>query len=775
MPARRPAGRFAAIAFALAAPLTLRAQNATHDPHACDPGCAKARAALAAERAAGPAAPEDPVGVAAIRESFDDTDVLHYNLDIEVFPDDGLIAGTNVITVRSLVDGLTEFTFRLYFGFGVSSAKVNGTPVTLTTIGTTTRRATLDRAYNAGEQFDLTIVYDGQPASGGFGSFRFGGDPNDPHIHTLSEPYYAYTWWPCKDGERYAPGDNLDKATLEFAITVPDPLRAVSNGTLIATEPLPGDRTRYRWTSDYPIATYLVAFSAAAYNTWTLDYVHENGVMPVEFNIYPGSDTPANRNAWGRCVPMLGIFKDLFGPYPFIEEKYGIYQFDFGGGMEHQTNTGQGTFSETVTAHELGHQWWGDMITCRTWHDIWLNEGFATYCQALWAEYHTGVSNKAALSAWMSANFPDGAGAGDSVYVYDTTSVGRIFSGTYSYRKGGWVLHQLRHHVGDETFFEILAAYRAAYAYSAATTDDFAAVAAGVAGEDLSWFFDQWVYYAGAPAYDVGWEVRIIDGQAYLRLAIDQHQISVLPFSVKLPFTVRDGAAVTDRPLVWNDDWTEHFVIPISSPAPTLLAFDEANWVLDQGATEVPYFDGPPVVVDSSIDPGAAFAHDEGPAQITLHFSEEVIVTDELVGVSGAAAGEVPFAFAYDAPNLRATLTFAGPLASDDYTLTVSDGVVSSVAGIALDGELSAPHKAFLLPTGDGRPGGDCVIAFRVAAPCPADLDGDLAVTLADLSIQLAHFGTVGGAQPEDGDVDGDGDVDLADLSVLLAVFGQPC
>ena len=691
------------------------------DIHVCDHvGCGKAQAMIraAAAREFVEEAPDDP-GPTALREAFDDTDVLHYNLDIEIFPDTETISGTNTITIESLVDGLTEFTFRLRENFTTTSAIVNGTTsVTVNSISSTTRQAVLDRAYDTGEVFTLEIAYNGVAVSSGWGSIVFGTQDGNYLVSTLSQPYFAYTWWPCKDGDYGEPGDNADKATLELAVTAPDNMRTVSNGLLVGTDTLSDNRARYRWASDYPIATYLVAFCSTNYNTWTVDYDYGTGTMPVEFNIYPASDTSINRAAWEKCVQMLETYRPLYGLYPFIDEKYGIYQFQFNGGMEHQTNTGQGTFAEWVTAHELGHQWWGDAITCRSWNDIWLNEGFATYTEALWFENKPGSSGLPALHSAMSSRRP--SSVGDSVYVYDTSSVSRIFSMTYSYRKGAWVLHQLRHVVGDDVFFQILADYRAAFEGGAATTDDFVAVASSTAGQDLSWFFDEWVYGIGAPAYEYGWETIEIAGQDYLRLYIDQTQSSSYGMYT-MPIDVRvDYASGSETYTVWNDADAEHFVIPISDAA-TGIELDEYNWILTTSKNEISYVAGPPAVVQSTPQPGAVLLPTVAPDQLAITFSDDVTCSSADFSVEEASAGSVAFTFDYSSVDHTATLDFGAPLSTGSYTVTISEAI-ESTGGIALDGELDDPTDAAELPSGDGLTGGDAVFAFSVS--CAGDLDG---------------------------------------------------
>lgn len=328
-------------------------------------GCGKAHALIARLRAGLEPSDDDRGG--GDREALGDTDLLHSALDIEIVPATATITGTNTMTVQSKVEGLTQFTFRLRNQFTITAALLNGTtPVQVTSTSTTTRMAMLDRPYHADEVFTLMIAYTGVAVPKGFGSIEFTSQNGQPLIFTLSEPYYAYTWWPIKDGDMGDPGDNSDKMTVELAVTAPDALRTISNGLLQGVDVLPGGRTRYRWATNYPIATYLICFSSTNYNQWTKTYDYGTGTMPVEFSIFPTDDTPGHRAAWEKCVDMLAVYRTIYGLYPFINEKYGIYEFGFGGGMEHQTYTGEGTFSENVTAHELSHQWWGDNVTCKT-------------------------------------------------------------------------------------------------------------------------------------------------------------------------------------------------------------------------------------------------------------------------------------------------------------------------------------------------------------------------------------------------------------------------
>ncbi|MGD2108202.1 MAG: hypothetical protein PVI86_02300, partial [Phycisphaerae bacterium] len=249
--------------------------QAVPHPHRCGKAEAAARQMLAEPEA---------VPSRTYLETLDDTDVLHNALDIEITGIDPgnntcSITGSNTFTIQSKSSALTEFSFRLREQFTITGAVIDGsTPVTVSTESVSTRVATLDRTYGMDEVFDLTIEYTGNTVSAAFGSIEVSTHSGGiPVVATLSEPYYAYTWWPAKDGDLYLSGDNSDKATLDFWITVADNFTTASNGVLVGVDTLSDNRKRYRWATSYPIATYLVSFSVSEYNTWTATYTYPGG------------------------------------------------------------------------------------------------------------------------------------------------------------------------------------------------------------------------------------------------------------------------------------------------------------------------------------------------------------------------------------------------------------------------------------------------------------------------------------------------------------------
>ena len=728
-----------------------------HDAEFCDEpvilGCGKAHA-----MAAHAAQQDVSQPIPGLREAMSDTDVLHHTLDIEISnlntgANTCTIAGSNATLIESKSPALTEYTFRLRNQYVITSVIITdefgANPVDITagvnTASTTSRIATLDRTYTDGERFIITIAYNGTSASRGFGSIDVGTQGGTPVVATLSEAYYAYTWWPCKDGDVQVPGDNSDKFTMDFYLTAPNNYVVPSNGLQMgAPVNLGGGRLKYHWHTDYPISTYLVSFAATNYTKWEQTYFYPTGPnpedvgeMPVEFYIYPGNDSPGNRTAWENVVNMLGVFRTVFGEYPFINEKYGHYNFNFGGGMEHQTITGLGTFSESTIAHELGHQWWGDMITCKNWNSIYLNEGFATYSECLWYERKADPDNPnfAAYKSAVLARKPSSVGG--TVYVSDagTADMNTIFSSTNSYRKGAWVLHMLRGVVGDAAFFEILADYRAAFEFSAASAQEFASLASASSGQDLSTFFDQWVMRPGAPTYQYGWQSINVNGQNYLLAHINQtHTAAGYPLVFEMPVPLRltiggspqtvtvlnNGNGINENPQV--DEGPEWFVVPVSGPV-TALAFDPDEWILRLAApSSVAYVAGPPKIVQTAPSPGGTLTGT--PSQLTVWFHTNVNAVDANFSLVGNAGGPQTTWISSGANVNPVVINTFSPLAPDTYTLTVTSGVTAVNSGMALDGEIANPVSPASLPSGDGTVGGNAVIQFNVCnvSVAPASL-----------------------------------------------------
>lgn len=631
-------------------------------------------------------------------ETWANTDLLANDLDIEAIHATETIVGSNTMTLRSTVAGLSEFTFRLADSFAISSVQLDGRTIGFTRMDPIHVRANFDRTYGAGQSFTLRIAYGGPATAGaGFGSIEFTTQNSQPLIFTLSEPFYSYTWWPSKD-------DNEDKAINRIAVTVPSTMKVAANGVLLGTDVVAGGKLKWRYSCTYPMADYLLMFSATNYNEWTQTYSFAGGSMPVRFMIFPSSDTPSNRTAWGNSLAMLGVFESKFGPYPFRNDQYGIYQFAFGGGMEHQTFTGQSGFGESLTSHELGHQWWGDMVTCGTWHDIWLNEGFATYCEALWLQYKAGSTGWPALKTAMASRKPSSFNG--SVYRYDISSTATIFSSNFAYRKAAWVLHMYRRVVGEAIFWTTLTNYKSMNQYSSAVTADFVAAAELTSGQDLDWFFDPWVMQNGAVRYSLGSQLATIDGKNYLLLKVSQIQGNGYPI-YRMPVDLRftDGAGQQDR-TIWNHAATQWYLVPVVG-TPGAVTLDPDGWILTTGTTTaVSYTPGPPKILAVSPRPGAARDNYLGRIRVTFHTNVAVSPSDfELRTDAGVP---VPFIVSYQPSSRTATITPTADLDMAGLELTVRDSITAVDSGMALDGE--SPGYAW--PSGDGVPGGPGIFRF---------------------------------------------------------------
>ncbi len=374
----------------------------------------------------------------------------------------------------------------------------------------------------------VSIYYHGAPPQTGFGSFVTDMHQSVPVLWTLSEPYGGSDWWPCKNGL----SDKAD--SIDVIISTPESYRAASNGKLIS-ETRNGNLKTYHWKHRYPIATYLICMAVTNYVQYSHNVPFGNSNTEVLNYIYP-EDSASAASQTPVIVPVMQLYDSLFGVYPFANEKYGHCEFGWGGGMEHQTFTFVGGFSFDLLAHELAHHWFGDKITCGSWQDIWLNEGFATYLTGLsfehvlpeWWRQYKSVSIEYVTSA------PDG-----SVWCDDTTSVNRIFDGRLTYYKGAMVLHQLRWVLGDSIFFKALYEYQhdPKLIYGFARTSDLISHFESASGRKLDWYFNDWFTGQGFPSYEIHW----VQNGSQLNLNINETQShpSVSFYELPLPILLK--------------------------------------------------------------------------------------------------------------------------------------------------------------------------------------------------------------------------------------------
>lgn len=511
--------------------------------------------------------------LAGIQTNQGDFDATYFGINIRIDFGAKVIYGIVKLSFRSLVASLTQVDIDFYDNMIIDSINQQGVQLTYTR-GANLVRVTLARAYSLGEEFTVEFFYHGTPVTGGFQAWSFSTHNGFPAASTLSEPYFGRTWWPSKDH----PSDKADSADINIA--APSSYVVSSNGKLRQVIDN-GDGTQtWFWHEGYPITTYLVAVAATNYARFSRWYKYSpTDSMEVQFYPYP-EDSLAAETYWTAVVPMIGYLAALFGEYPFLSEKYAMTQFDWGGGMEHQTNTYIiGFFPwEAGAVHELGHQWWGDLVTCQNWHDIWLNEGFATYCEALWFGRNGFLDYKSYMNQISYRS-------GGTIYVQDTTNVNNIFA-PIVYRKGAWALHMLRHVVGDSTFFQILRQFAIDYAHSVATTAQFRQLCEALSGKDLTAFFQQWIYGTYFPTYQYSWTWLPSGDSFAVYLHINQVQ-TTNPQVFKMPVDIAIFKAVGFNTYVVYDTARSQDFRLVVPEQPTLLQFDRDNWILKDSSQVV--------------------------------------------------------------------------------------------------------------------------------------------------------------------------------------------
>jgi len=505
----------------------------------------------------------------------DNIDVHHYRCEWQVDPAIRFIDGkvSILFTVKSASN---KIIFDLTSSLGVDSILYHGNKINFQRVLKDGLELQLPDILKQGQKDSVSIYYKGIPDPLRTGAFYQGVHRGNPSVWTLSEPYGARQWWPCKNGL-------TDKAdSLDIIITHPDMYLSSSNGVIVQEDHSNGKITTH-FRHRYPIASYLVAIAISKYVVDKDSILIGNRQMPVIMYAYSVSRPNHYKPATVVAKQCLQKFSELFGIYPFYKEQYCQTQWGAGGGMEHQTNSFITDRWPGLVSHELGHQWFGDKVTCGSWQDLWLNEGFATYTTNIFYEHFDTALLRPTLQGIINSVTSQ---PGGSVWVDDTTNFSRLFSGRLTYNKGSYVVHMLRWMLGDSVFFKGIRRYLddARVSYSFARTSDLKKTLEAESGKNLETFFQKWVYGEGYPNYHAEWTQN---NNNWIKVKLHQTTSHSSVSFYEMPVTlVAQSGSKTASFVVDHRYSGQEFWLNAGIDVDTILV-DPQLWILSRNKTSV--------------------------------------------------------------------------------------------------------------------------------------------------------------------------------------------
>ena len=421
-------------------------------------------------------------------------DVIHYDIHIELFPDSEYIEGHTAIQFLPNENIKNYLTFD-FAGLQVDSVTIDNAKYDYHLEGEQIIIDIQSEITAANTQL-VQIFYKGKPEKGLY--FRKNSDKKQI-IFTYSEPFDARYWFPCKD-------DPSDKALLDMIIIAPDDYIVVSNGILKEKRVNGGGNTSWYWQENYPIASYLISFATGPYIVVEQTHTWKTKTMPLQYYVYV-QDESKGISALSLTQDMLYFYNDFIGMYPFFNDKYAMIEAPFteAAAMENQTATIMAEYiidDESTIAHELAHQWWGNALTPESFDDIWLNEGFASYFDALFTEHKYGKEAFTDQMLFYRSRVFQDKSLQSPIYAPPA----QYLFGRAVYYKGAWVLHMLRNKVGGQNFQQISRSYYETFKYGNVTSDAFIEICESQSGQNLKGFFNQWLYYGGMPIITGAWE-----------------------------------------------------------------------------------------------------------------------------------------------------------------------------------------------------------------------------------------------------------------------------
>ncbi|RLD54367.1 MAG: hypothetical protein DRJ05_14810 [Bacteroidetes bacterium] len=521
-------------------------------------------------------APANEKGPDSPKHSFD---VLNYTLDMDLYgnyssPYPKTFYASNIVTFR--VDtALSSIDLNaVQSSIVIDEVSLAGQSFTQSSTMLTIE---LDNTYQPGDIVEVKINYHHTNATDG--NFNVGGG----FVFTDCEPEGARRWFPCWDRP-------FDKATLDLTAKVPSDVLLGSNGHLESSNTV-ADTTWFHWISRDPVATHIMIVTSS--NQFQLDIVdwdyNEGGKdtsMPFYFYYQSGENPNYIESIIGD---MATHFSNQFGMHGFEKDGFatlnGLFQW---GGMENQTLTSlcSGCWSEGLVAHEFGHQWFGDMVGPGTWAEIWLNEGFATFSEAIWIEHNSGYNAylndiQSNANYYMSAN--PGWAISNPDWAINTPPASVMFNYAMSYMKSSCVVHQLRYVLGDEVFFNALRSYTGDttnFRYKTATTTDFNIKFSEESGQNLDWFFEEWIYQPNHPIYANSYSFdENGTGEHIVYFEAAQIQTNAPFFTMPIEITVEFSDNTDTVVRVFNDENNQLFAFTFDKE-PVDIFFDKDNEIV---------------------------------------------------------------------------------------------------------------------------------------------------------------------------------------------------
>jgi hypothetical protein len=508
--------------------------------------------------------------------SMNKYDVKYLKLNITAETGSRYISG-NSLTVAKVILPLDTFITELRANMIVDSIKVNNV-ITGFSQSSDHIFIPLVSTQSVGTIISVLIYYRG--TANGLGVYA-GTSSGLTYVATLSESYQAREWFPCKQ----ILSDKIDST--EIWVTTSNVNKVGSNGLLQGVDVLPSSKVRYRWKTNYPMNYYMPSIAVGNYQEY-LNYAKPAAMAPDSILVqHYIVNTPTYlstvKTNLDKTPTFIEKMSELFGLYPFKNEKYGHAMANIGGGMEHQTMSTMVNFGTTLIAHELGHQWWGDYVTCASWNDIWLNEGFATYSEQLMIEKLPTLFTTSATTNMLNLHNSVMSATNGSVYVPDASlfDENRIFSSRLSYNKGATTIHNLRFEMKSDTlFFKTLKNFQQQYQNNVATTSNFKTVAESTSGKNLTDFFNQWIYGEGYPTYNITYYRP--NGDSILLLVNETVSApTVTPFFkglLELKITSLQGDTTVLINVTGNN---QVFKIGYNK-TPTGIVIDPNNWVVNK-------------------------------------------------------------------------------------------------------------------------------------------------------------------------------------------------